>query len=218
MAVTTRTLPWQPPKGGRGLVGTLQPAAVAVVGLLAALGAVTRPGATLVLGAVLAGGTWALVTHLHSDSAADLPGLPHPAVPATAALLSSAAVAGTATLGMPVIGILGVLVAAPVAVARWCSSGRPQAAHRYETRPGADEAALVDLLRMLSLEDLFEEWCRTGSPVDLDPAASAARTRLRCLLIAELGRRDPVGTRRWLLEAPDAPPEGYVTDRSDRAA
>lgn len=220
MAVMTRTLLGRPGRGGPGrLRAVLQTPVVIVVACVAVLGAVTRPGATVVLGSVFGGLTWALFRHQHSDGGRDLPNLPHPAVAATGAVVVWAAVAGTATLGLPVVGILGALMAVPVAVAWWCRCPRPSAVPvRRDQQPGEDEAELVVLLRVLPVEDLFAEWRDNAQPWQPGAPEPHTRARLRCLLIAELGRRDPLGTRRWLLEAPDGPPDGYVTDRSERAA
>ena len=70
---------------------------------------------------------------------------------------------------------------------------------------------------MLPIEVLFEEWRGTGEPAVLDRRDPGTRFRLRRLLVAELRRRDPVGTERWLSQAPEAPPEDYVRDTHDRA-
>ena len=220
MALTARVFPPQERHRRHGVLAVLHPVAVALAGGLAGLGALTRPGPTALLGAVVAAGTWALVHRLHGAGATDLPGLPHPAVPVTGALVGTAAVVGTAGLGLVAVGILGALTAVVVAVARWC---RPVPADSWprthlETDPDTEEDTLVELLRALPLDALLDEWRRTGAPGDPSPAGPTSRSRMRRLLIGELARRDPVGTGRWLREAPDTTPDGYLADRRDRAA
>ncbi|MGY1737296.1 hypothetical protein [Geodermatophilus sp. SYSU D00684] len=46
----------------------------------------------------------------------------------------------------------------------------------------------------------------------LDPGD---RDRWRGVLIAELQRRDPAGTSRWLSEDPDVPPDDFVRGPED---
>jgi hypothetical protein len=49
-------------------------------------------------------------------------------------------------------------------------------------------------------------------------ALARARARLRRSVLAELRRRDPAGTARWLAGPPDVPPDGSVRDAQDRTA
>ncbi|WP_100497921.1 hypothetical protein [Geodermatophilus chilensis] len=205
---------------GRGVVAALRSAGVVALGVLAALGALTAPQAALLLGAVFAALGWGFVRALHHGRASDLVSLPHPSSAAACTALLPAGAAGTAALGLGPLGVAGATIAVAVAIGWWggsCGDPQPRQAER-DAGPEPDDGSLRDLLGVVPVEVLFEEWRGTAEPVVLGGVDAGTRSRLRCLLIAELRRRDPVGTQRWLTQAPEAPPDGYVQDAPDRTA
>jgi hypothetical protein len=192
-------------------------AGVVVVGLVTALGAVVNPPTSLLLGAGCAALAWVPVHLVSRCPDADLPPLPHPAVPATWMAVLPAAVAGASTLGLGALGLVCAILGVAVVLGRWCASCAvpdPPPTGR-DARPGAVAGSLQDLLRTLPVEVLFEEWRDTAGEA---VPGGGDRTRLRGLLIAELHRRDPVGAGRWLAEAPEDPPDGYIRETRDRAS
>ncbi len=205
---------------GRGAVAALRWPAGAALAVLAALGALTAPQASLLLGAVSAALGWGFVRALHHGSATDLPSLPHPMSTAACMAVLPAAAAGTGPIGLGPLGVAGATIAVAVAIGWWggsCAEPDPRRAGRHaDSAPG--EGSLRELLKVLPVEVLFEEWRGTGEPAVLGRGDPGTRFRLRRLLVAELRRRDPVGTERWLSQAPEAPPEDYVRDTHDRAA
>ena len=150
----------------------------------------------------------------------DLRSLPHAMAAAACMAVLPAAAAGTGPLGLGPLGVASATIAVAVAIGRWggsCGGPHPRQAG-WDADPGPDEGSLRELLGVLPVELLFEEWRGTGEPAVLGRGEAGTRFRLRCLLIAELRRRDPVGTERWLAQAPEAPPDGYVRDAQGRAA
>ncbi len=198
------------------LWGAVRASSLVVCGLLAAGGAVVAPAAALGIGALLAVLAGVVVTVLRGVP--ELPPLPHPAVAGTRAACLPAAIAGAAALGQGA-GIVAVTLAAVTAtavVAHW--STRPPAAPPHPApggdTPGQDDS-LRQLLRHLPTDVLLDEWRSTqpgSGPPDDGPAA---RGRLRGLLIDEMRRRDPAGTRRWLADGAGGPPDGCVGGRPD---
>ncbi|MGY1683142.1 hypothetical protein [Geodermatophilus sp. SYSU D01176] len=204
----------------RGVVATLRWPGGVALGVLAALGAVTAPQASLLLGAVLAAVGWGFTQALHRSPGMDLRSVPHPMAAAACMAVLPAAAAGTAPLGLGPLGVAGATIAVAVAIGWWggsCAEPHPRPAGR-DAEPGPDEDSLRHLLSVLPVELLSDEWRRAAEGAADDGGDHEIRRRLRCLLIAELRRRDPVGTERWLAQAPDAPPDGYVQDAPDRAA
>ncbi|MGY1634638.1 hypothetical protein ACI784_23300 [Geodermatophilus sp. SYSU D01186] len=203
---------------GRGAVAALRWAGAVVLGVLAALGALTAPLASLLIGVVAAALGWAFVRALHHSPEGHLPSLPHPMSAAAWMAVLPAVAAGTAPLGLGPLGVAGVTIAVAVAVGWWggsCGEPHPRPAGQ-DADPDPDERSLRELLSVVPVGLLFDEWRRIAEPA-LDGRGPETRFRLRCLLIAELRRRDPVGTERWLSRAPEAPPDGYVQDAPDRA-
>ncbi len=205
---------------GRGVMAALRSAGVVALGVLAPLGALTTPRASLLLGAVFAALGWGLVRALHHGPAGSLPSLPHPMSAAACMALLPAGAAGTVPLGLGPLGVAGATIAGAVAIGWWgCSCGEPhprQAGRDADFEP--DDGSLRELLGVVAVEVLFDEWRGTEDPVVLGGVDPGARFRLRCLLIAEFRRRDPVGTERWLTQAPKAPPDSYVQNAPHRAA
>ena len=205
---------------GRGVIAALRWPGVVALGVLAALGAVTAPQASLLLGALFGALGWGFVRALYHSPATDLPALPHPLAAAACMAVLPAGAAGTAPLGLGPLGVAGATIAGAVAIGWWggsCGEPHPRQAGR-DADPEPDDGSLRDLLGVVPVDVLFDEWRRTANPVVLGGADPGTRFRLRCYLIAELRRRDPVGTERWLAQAPEAPPDGYVQDAPDRAA
>jgi hypothetical protein len=140
-------------------------------------------------------------------------------MPVTWMAVLPAAVAGTATLGLGPVGVVGAALTVAVAIGWWggsCALPDPQPTGR-DARPGPDDGVLRDLLRTLPVGVLFEEWRDTAGEV-VGGGDTEDRIRLRGLLIAELRRRDPVGVGRWLAEAPEDPPDDYIRETRDRAS
>jgi hypothetical protein len=203
----------------RRVLQVLRLTAVVALGLVTALGAVTNPQTSLLLGAGLAALGWAPVRMLARSPEPDLPPLPHPAVPATWMAVLPAGVAGMATIGLGSLGLVGAILGVASVLGWWASScvdPAPPPAGR-DTRPGPADGSLHDLLRTLPVEILLEEWRDTTGKVVPGGGDTEECTRLRGLLIDELHRRDPVGAGRWLAEAPEAPPDGYIQETRDRA-
>lgn len=89
---------------------------------------------------------------------------------------------------------------------------RPPGAAPRETV--GDAGTLAQLLRVLPLQALCDEWRSTGQPRRGrgSRAPDPAVVQLRTLLLEEMARRDPTGFSRWLQEGPDTPPERYLRD------
>jgi hypothetical protein len=186
-------------------------AAVVVLTPLVLLGAATAPGETVLLAVFFAAVAGTLVGLVHAASVDEVPFVPHPAVAAVAAAMIPAAVGGAAILGAAPLGFAVAILVVSLAVAAWGGSGAV---------PGGattDPPSLGDLLGALPDDVLFDEWRRAAGPTRTDDADPAGRTELRELLVAELGRRHPAGTARWLSEAPGEPPERYLRGRGDPA-
>jgi hypothetical protein len=174
-------------------------------GLLAAAGAVTAPGPSLVGGAAVACAVGISVAGL-GRRPVDLPPLPHPAVAGTVAGCVPAVVAGSASLGaagVPVVGLLLTIAAGRAAV--WLTSDLPP-----ERPPRWDEATVRRTLRDLPTDLLLEEWRSSTRPSRDDPAEELRRVRLRDLLLDEFAAREAAGTARWLAEAPGDPPDRFL--------
>lgn len=219
--MATSTAPWMSSACGlrRGVLAAVRSIGVVALAVLAVLGALTAPEASLALGASSAALAGAVVRALHRSPATDLPPLPHPAVAATWMAVLPAAVAGTAHLGVGPIGVTGAISAVLILDSWWGGSCPPLDEHvRSDTDREPDDPSLRDLLGAVPIDVLCDEWRSSAGPVDATDPDGAARTRLRDLLLAELHQRDPAGTARWLSEAPGGPPEGYVRDARDRAA
>jgi hypothetical protein len=217
MAIS-RTSTWSSARGlARATLVTLRPVGVAVLGVLAALGAVTNPRVSLLVGAALAALGWMYVRCLQHNPGTGLPRLPHPLSAAACLAVLPATAAGTTTLGLGPWGAAGAVSAVAAIVGSWGSSpaGRlpPAESGIDRTRDGA---SLSDLLGRLPVDVLCEEWGGTAGAVP-DGEDAQARIRIREALISELHRRDPMGTTRWLTEAPDAPPDRYVRDTREGA-
>lgn len=193
----------------RRVLGAAVTALLVTGGLAAAAGALVSPRASLIFGLVAGPAAAAFTAMLHRCADADLPPLPHPAVAGLAVGCVPAAVVGTSLLGMETAtaAALALLLAALAGV-HWLTTDLPQPRGAV---PVADEDSLRGLLRTLPGELLFDEW-RTA-----DPAAPAG-LRLRELLVEEMRRRDPVGTARWLAEAPGDPPHRHVRADADPPA
>lgn len=203
----------------RGLLAALRGAGAVLLAALAALGAVTAPRASLLLGTLLAALSWVFVRALSHSPTTDLSQLPHPVLAAAWMASVPAAAAGTAAVGLGPLGVAGATIAVALAVGWWggaCAEPPPR-----PSGPDADlacgDGALRDLLRSVPVDVLSDEWRDTAEPAVLDGEDATARARFRSLVIDELHRRDPVGTTRWLAEAPGAPPDRYVRDAQDRA-
>ncbi|MGY1608435.1 MULTISPECIES: hypothetical protein [unclassified Geodermatophilus] len=202
---------------GSALLRALRPVAVVVLAPLVVLGALLSPGPSLAVGAAFAALAGGSVRLLHRASIPDLPPLPHPALVAAHAALLPAAVAGTAALGLLPFGLLAGVLAPAIAIGWWggsvCEPG-PHASVPAVT-PQPDAESVHDFLRSLPVDVLLAEWRDlTGMGPSRDED-SGVRHAWRCMLVAELRRRDPAGTSRWLSEAPGVPPDGYVQDTTD---
>jgi hypothetical protein len=174
-------------------------------GLLAAAGALTAPGPSLLGGAAVACAVAASVAGL-GRRPVDLPPLPHPAVAGTIAGGVPAIVAGSASLGsagVPVVGLLLTVAAGRAAV--WLTSDLPPV-----RPPRWDEAAVRRTLRDLATDQLLDEWRSSTRPSRGDPAEELRRVRLRGLLLDEFSAREAAGTARWLAEAPGDPPDRFL--------
>jgi hypothetical protein len=203
-----------------GLLRALRAVTGVVLGLLAAIGAVTTPLASLLLSTLFAALAWKAVRALHRSATAGLPPLPHPAMAAMSAALLPPAVGGTAVLGLGLVGVVAWVFAVVGALGWWsgsCPAPQPHPAGP-DDGPETDDGSLHDLLRVVPLDTLLEEWRSTAEPAVSVGGEAGTRNRLRRMLIAELRWRDPAGTERWLCEAPEAPPDGYVQGTGDRAA
>jgi hypothetical protein len=218
MAGTDPLFARRPRSLGRGLLRALRFAGALVLGLLAVLGAATIPGHSVALGVVFATLAWALVRVLRIGPAAEQPALPHPAAAAAAVGPLPAAVAGTVTLGLGPVGVAAAVVSVAVTIGWWgASQPRPRKLAAADDAVAGD-GALQDLLRIVPVDVLFAEWRDTATPGEPDATDPGAEMGFRALLVSEFRRRDPAGTDRWLSEAPDEPPDGYVEHRRDRAA
>ncbi|MGY1707405.1 hypothetical protein ACI79C_22820 [Geodermatophilus sp. SYSU D00697] len=204
----------------RSTLRVLRRTGLVLLGSVAALGAVTSPQTSLLLGAGCAVLAWVPVRLLSRCTDADLPPLPHPAVPATRMAVLPAAVAGTAPLGLGALGLVGAVLGVAVVLGCWAAScavaDPPPTGH--DAAPEPDDGSLRVLLRTLPVEVLFQEWRDTAGQAVPGGEDAEDRIRLRGLLIDELRRRDPVGVGRWLAEAPEDPPEGYVRESRDRTS
>jgi hypothetical protein len=162
---------------GRHLLRSVRGVATVSLVPLAALGAVTAPQASLLLGAVFAALTGALVHSVRRGAAVDLPPLPHPAVAAVAMAPLPAAVAGAAVFGLGLLATAGGTLGLVVAVAWW--GGSCPALPPERTAPGDDPApddgSLRALLRAVPLDVLFDEWRSTAGSVV--PAGAEASGR-----------------------------------------
>ncbi len=193
---------------------------VVLLGLFVPLGAVTFPQLSMLLGVVLAALAGGFVRMLHSGSGADVPTLPHPAVAAVFAGLLPAALAGTTILGMGPFGIAGGCLVAASAIGLWGASWASPSPVGQESEADreSDDGSLRDLLRTVPVDLLCDEWRAMATPLVPVNADPACRKQLRRLLLSELHRRHPVGTARWLLEAPEALPDHYIQDPRGTAA
>ncbi|MGY1669130.1 hypothetical protein [Geodermatophilus sp. SYSU D00710] len=216
MAAST---PWLRPTSGTRTVLQRAVRLAAAVGLapLVVLGALYSPAPSLLVGVAVAGVTGVLLRLLHRASIPDLPPLPHPAVAAVSAGLLPAAVAGTGTLDLLPFGILAGTVAPALAVGWWVGSAPelPPGATATAAVQDAERTPLQHLLPTLPVDVLFWEWRDVSGQAPFDGKDSGIRQLWRAMLVAELRRRDPDGTTRWLSEPPGVPPDGYVHDSED---
>jgi hypothetical protein len=187
-----------------------------VLVFFAAVGALTWPLRSLLIGGVVAAPAGCLVKVMQASPGDDPPRLPHPAVVVLWTGLAPAAVSGMIVLGLgPVAVVAGWL--SPVLALLWLAGSSAWAHPQGKTdgRP-CDDGTLRDLLSALSLDVLCDEWraaCRRA-----DPDEVVCRDQMRRLILAELQRRNPVGTARWLAEAPGDLPHRYVRESQDRDA
>jgi hypothetical protein len=187
-----------------------------VIVFFAAVGALTAPSRSLLIGVPVAVAAACLAKLGHVAPGDGLTRMPHPAVVGLWVGLAPAA-----TSGMMVLGLGSVAIAAgwlSPAIALFWLAGSSACAHSQDLtagRPG-DDRTLRDLLGALPLDVLCDEWRATSERLDPDEDDAVRRTTLRRLMLIELRRRDPVGTARWLAEAPGDLPHRYVHESRGR--
>jgi hypothetical protein len=73
-----------------------------------------------------------------------------------------------------------------------------------------DEDLVRHFLTAMPRELLLDEWRVSQRRLTAGSGDALWEVRVRELLIDELQTRDPVGTARWLSEAPASPPDHFI--------
>ncbi len=155
------------------------------------------------------------VTVLYSDT----PDRPHARRVALLSGFSGALlvpfVLGVVALGMAgvVLAVVLVLIGAPVLMARMSDVCLRESA---PPSAGGNPALLRELVRVLPMSALFEEWRSSEAVLDGagGPTSRAAVIQIRALLLEEMSRRDPAGVASWLDEGADGTPDRHIRGES----
>ncbi len=210
---STSATPWRRDAPRAALMTAVREGALALYGVLIAMGALVHPGLSLIFGAVAGSAGGAFVAALLRHASADDPQLPHPALAAAVAGGLPAALAGSGVIG-PWGGLLLVLliIVAATLFGCWISSNprlRPSPAGGSGLGPW-DEELLREVVSALPTDVLLDEWRAAQRRLTTGTGDLMREVGLRGLLIDELQARDPVGTGRWLSEGIEYPPDRYI--------